>query len=136
MINTVSLRHILYNNRTSNMNPWDQLSEEKRKQTQQLLEDMLPYYGRIAVYDVDKQFITEHMEQCLRLALAGKETILTHKDLTPEAAIFSDEHFSQLLQEAWASVLSNEDKHFLNDHLQQAAECFRMGFMMADLPEM
>lgn len=118
------------------MNPWDTLTNEKREQTRQLFIDMLPYYGRISVYELDKVFINANIESCLRIALAGKQVMLAHTELTPEEAIFSDDHFSALLQEAWREAMDEGDKRFLNSHLQEAAECFRMGFMMADLPEM
>lgn len=117
------------------MIPFDSLNETGRKQQMQLFDDVLPYYSRIAVYDPDKEFINANKVQCLRLALAGKQVMLSHKEVTPEQAIFSDELFSAFIAEAWSNCLSDEDKRFLNDHLQEAAECFRMGFMMADLPE-
>lgn len=118
------------------MNNYDIISKEALDKQRQLFQDMIPYYGRISVYDMDKTFIVEHLEQSLRMALAGKQVILSHPDIKPEDAIFSDEAFAKLVQEAWNSVFSDEDKHFLNDNLQKAAECFRMGFMMADLPEL
>lgn len=117
------------------MIPYDNLNEAGRAQQMQLFDDMLPYYSRIAVYDPDKEFINANKVQCLRLALAGKHVMLSHKEVTPEQAIFSDELFSTFIAEAWSSCMSDDDKRFLNDHLQEAAECFRMGFMMADLPE-
>lgn len=117
------------------MNHWDNLSEEKKAEHRQLLQDMIPYYDRIAVYSLDKEFINANLEPCLRLALAGKQVMLNHTELTPEEAIFSDTHFQMLIAEAWNNEFSQEDKLFLNDNLQKAAECFRMGFMMADLPE-
>lgn len=117
------------------MNIFDTLSEEARKQQMQLFDDVLPYYSRIAVYDPDKAFIAANKEQCLRLALAGKQVMLAHSDVKPEEAIFSDELFSAYIAEAWSNYFSDADKLFLNNHLQEAAECFRMGFMMADLPE-
>lgn len=118
------------------MNSYDSMTQEELARQRQLFQDMIPYYGRISVYDMDKSFIDGHLEQCLRMALAGKQAIQTHPDLKPENAIFSDESFSMLIQEAWSNIFTEEDKHFLNDNLQNAAECFRMGFMMADLPEL
>ena len=106
------------------------------EQFEQLFDDMLPYYSRIAVYDPDKAFISNHKEQCLRIVLAGKEAILAHCDIKPEDAIFSDELFSSLISYAWQNLFNETDRLFLNQNLRQAAECFRMGFMMADLPEM
>jgi len=117
------------------MNHWDNLSEEKKAEHRQLLQDMIPYYDRIAVYSIDKEFINANLEQCLRVAIAGKQVMLKHTELTPEEAIFSDTHFQALIGEAWNEEFSHEDKLFLNNNLQKAAECFRMGFMMADLPE-
>lgn len=117
------------------MNTYDTLTIEEISRQRQLFQDMIPYYGRISVYNMDKAFIEEHMDKCLRMALAGKQVILNHPSITPEDAIFSSEIFAQLIQEAWGNAFSTEDKHFLNDNLQNAAECFRMGFMMADLPE-
>lgn len=118
------------------MKNYDTMSTEELAQQSQLFQDLIPYYGRISVYDMDRSFIESHLDQCLRMALAGKTVILSHPDILPENAIFSDEIFSQLIQEAWNAVFSTEDKVFLNENLQKAAECFRMGFMMADLPEM
>ena len=54
----------------------------------------------------------------------------------PEDAIFSDELFQSYVSEAWIKLMDDEDKLFHNAHLTEAAECFRMGFMLADLPEM
>jgi len=118
------------------MNPYDNLPEVAKSQMSQLFDDVLPYYSRIAVYDPDKTFISANKVQCLRLALTGKEVMLSHADVKPVEAIFSDQLFSEYIAEAWAKYLADEDKLFLNNHLQEAAECFRMGFMMADLPEM
>jgi len=118
------------------MNNYDTLTKGELAKQCQLFQDLIPYYGRISVYDMDKAFIEEHLEQSLRMALAGKQVILDHPDIKPEDAICSDEAFAQLIQEAWNTIFSDEDRHFLNDNLQKAAECFRMGFMMADLPEM
>jgi len=118
------------------MNLWDNLSEEKKAENKQFLQEMIPYYDRIAVYDIDREFINANLEQCLRIALAGKQIMLKHTEITPEEAIFSDSHFQAMIREAWNEVFSNDDKLFLNDNLQHAAECFRMGFMMADLPEL
>ena len=118
------------------MNKYDTLSEENQARQRQLFKDIIPYYGKISVYDMEKAFINGHEEQCLRMAMAGKQVMLSHPDIKPEDAIFSDAHFSRMIQEAWADVFTDDDKHFLNDNLQNAAECFRMGFMMADLPEL
>ena len=118
-------------------NPWALLSDSQRQQQRQLLMDMLPYYQKIAVYDPDKVFIEANMESCLRIALAGKAVMKQHAaDVKPEDAIFSDELFRAYIGEAWTSFFDREDQLFLNAHLTEAAECFRMGFMLADLPEM
>lgn len=118
------------------MNPYDTLTAGQRIRLTQLFDDILPYYSRIAIYDPDRDFIRDHKEACLRIALAGMQTMQSHPDVKPEDAIFSDDLFSAYIAEAWTHCLTDADRHFLNDHLQHAAECFRMGFMMADLPEM
>lgn len=102
----------------------------------QLLDDMIPYYGRISVYDVDRDFIQVHKEQCMRLALAARKVTTLHTEMTPEQAIFSDQLFGQLVAEAWQQEFDQADREFFNAHLQECAECFRMGIMMADLPQM
>lgn len=117
------------------MKNWTECTEAERKQLIQLMDDMIPYYNRIAVYDVDKEFICSHREQCMRIALAARLLTTKHSDLKPEEAIFSDEMFGRLVTEAWQQQFTDEDKSFFNANLQQAAECFRMGIMMADLPD-
>lgn len=118
-----------------NKNPWTLLNESQKKQQRQLLMDMLPYYQKIAVYDADKSFIQEHLEACIRIAHAGECVMKNHPDVKPEEAIFSDDLFRTYVSEAWNSCFDDEDKIFLNEYLAEAAECFRMGFMMADLPQ-
>ena len=120
-----------------NKNPWTTLSEPQQKQQRQLLMDMLPYYQKISVYDADKTFIEANLVACLRIAMAGKAIMKQHSTtVKPEDAIFSDKLFQTYFSEAWNTLMDDEDKLFLNAHLTEAAECFRMGFMLADLPEM
>ena len=117
------------------MSAFDNLSPEERARMSQLFDDIQPYYARIAVTLPDKSFIAEHHDQCLRMALAGKEAILAHKDMKPEEAIYSDDLFAHCIEYAWHNVFTESDQQFLNTYLKPAAECFRMGFMLADLPE-
>ena len=112
---------------------WDECSDLEQKQLMQLFDDMTPYYNRIAVYDVDKAFVSEHKVPCVRVALAARKVTLA-AELKPEEAIFSDDLFAQLVTQAWQTAFSPEDRSFFNANLQNAAECFRMGIMMADLP--
>lgn len=115
---------------------WDECSEKELRQLSQLFDDMMPYYQRIAVYNIDKEFVAGHKTQCVRLALAARKVTLESEDVKPEEAIFSDEMFSKLITSAWKECFSDDDRVFFNTNLQQAAECFRMGIMMADLPQM
>lgn len=39
------------------MELWKDYSDVDQKRLPQLLEDMIPYYERIAVYSVDKEFV-------------------------------------------------------------------------------
>ena len=116
--------------------PYDRLDENERGKMSQLFDDVLPFYTRIAVQVPNKEFIQSHKEACVRLALAGKVTILSLEKISAEEAISSDDIFAQCIQYAWDNLLTDSDKLFLNDHLTDAAECFRMGFMWADLPDM
>lgn len=116
------------------MKLWNECTEDERKRLIQLMDDMIPYYERIAVYDVDKDFIRTNREQCMSIALAARKLTTDAADIKPEDAIFSDDLFGKLVTEAWQQVFSNENKLFFNANLQNAAECFRMGIMMADLP--
>lgn len=116
------------------MKLWNECTEDERKRLIQLMDDMIPYYGRIAVYDVDKDFIRTNRERCMSIALAARKLTTDNKDVKPEDAIFSDDLFGKLVTDAWQQAFSNEDKLFFNANLQHAAECFRMGIMMADLP--
>lgn len=118
------------------MKLWKECNEAERNCLIQLMDDMIPYYERIAVYDVDKEFVRANREQCMSIALTARKLTFDHSDIKPEDAIFSDQLFGQLVSEAWEHVFSTEDKLFFNANLQNAAECFRMGIMMADLPEM
>lgn len=118
------------------MKLWHECSEAEQTQLTQLLDDMMPYYNKIAVYTADKDWIRSHRERCMSIALSARKLTAAHQDMTPEEAIFSDQLFGQLVTEAWQSVFTDEDKLFFNANLQQAAECFRMGIMMADLPQM
>lgn len=119
----------------NNAKLWDECQDDEKKQLMQLFDDMIPYYRRIAVYDVDKEFVAAHKEQCLRLALAARRVTLQTTDVTPEQVIFSDELFGRIVTKAWQDAFSDVDRLFFNAHLQQAAEAFRMGIMMADLPQ-
>lgn len=118
------------------MKLWEECTGEEQKRLMQLMDDMIPYYERIAVYNVDKAFIRANREQCMIIALVARKLTTEHKEIKPEDAIFSDELFGKLISEAWEKVFTNEDKIFFNTNLQNAAECFRMGIMMADLPQM
>ncbi|MCR5394247.1 MAG: hypothetical protein K6E86_02500 [Bacteroidales bacterium] len=118
------------------VNPYDQLTAEERVRVAKLFDDVLPFYTRIAVGVPDKGFISAHHESCVRMALAGKQAVLSLGDVKPEDAIYSDEHFARCIEYAWQHSLTELDKVFLNEHLQHAAECFRIGFMLADLPEL
>ncbi|MBP5680811.1 MAG: hypothetical protein J6X31_07160 [Bacteroidales bacterium] len=111
------------------------MTEAEWTRLSQLFDDVLPYYTRIAVGIPDKEFIRQNHDACVRMALAGKQTVLACADIKPEDAIFSDPQFAQCIEYAWKNIFSDEDKHFLNDNLKKAAECFRVGFMLADLPE-
>ena len=117
------------------MKLWKDCTEDEQKRLIQLLDDMIPYYERIAVYNVDKEFVRANREQCMSIALTARKLTTEHQEIKPEEAIFSDDLFGKLVSEAWGNVFSNEDKLFFNTHLQNAAECFRMGIMMADLPQ-
>lgn len=118
------------------MKLWKECSAAEQKQLIQLMDDMIPYYNRIAVYNVDKAFVQAHREQCMSIALTARKLVSDHNELKPEDVIFSDELFGNLVSEAWERLFSVEDKCFFNENLQHAAECFRMGIMMADLPQM
>lgn len=118
------------------MKLWKECTEDERKRLIQLMDDMIPYYERIAIYNVDKDFVHANREQCMSIALTARKLTTDHQEIKPEEAIFSDEIFGRLVGEAWEKVFSNEDKLFFNANLQNAAECFRMGIMMADLPQM
>lgn len=117
------------------MKLWKDCTADERKRLIQLMDDMIPYYERIAVYNVDKEFVRANREQCMSIALTARKLTTEHQEIKPEEAIFSDDFFGKLVSEAWEKVFSNEDKLFFNTHLQNAAECFRMGIMMADLPQ-
>lgn len=117
------------------MKLWKECTADEQKRLIQLMDDMLPYYERIAVYNVDKEFVRTNREQCMSIALTARKLTTEHQEIKPEEAIFSDDLFGKLVSEAWEKVFSNEDKIFFNTHLQNAAECFRMGIMMADLPQ-
>lgn len=117
------------------MKLWKECTDAEQKRLIQLMDDMIPYYERIAVYDVDKAFIRANREQCMSIALTARRLTADHKEIKPEEAIFSDDLFGQLVSEAWREVFADEDKIFFNANLQNAAECFRMGIMMADLPQ-
>lgn len=117
------------------MKTWKECSEAEKQRLIQLMDDMIPYYERIAVYNVDRDFIRTNREHCMSIALAARKLVTEHTDMKPEEAIFSDQLFSTLVSEAWQNVFDPNEKVFFNTHLQQAAECFRMGIMMADLPE-
>ena len=118
------------------MKTWNECSSDEQQKLIQLMDDMIPYYERIAVYNVDKDFIRDHREPCMRIALSARKLTTDHHEVKPEEAIFSDQIFGQLVSEAWQHLFTPEDKLFFNANLQHAAECFRMGIMMADLPEM
>lgn len=118
------------------MKLWKDCTEDEQQRLIQLMDDMIPYYERISVYDVDKDFVRSHRSHCMSIALAARKLTADHHDFKPEEAIFSDQLFGQLITEAWETIFTDEDKLFLNANLQQAAECFRMGIMMADLPQM
>ena len=111
------------------------MKKEEWSRLSQLFDDVLPYYSRIAVTVPDKEFVQSHHDACVRMALAGKQAILEQSDVKPEEAIFSDPQFAQCIEYAWKNIFTDDDKKFLNDNLQKAAECFRVGFMLADLPE-
>lgn len=117
------------------MKLWKDCTADERKRLIQLMDDMIPYYERIAVYNVDKEFVRANREQCMSIALTARKLTTEHQEIKPEEAIFSDDIFGKLVGEAWEKVFSNEDRLFFNTHLQNAAECFRMGIMMADLPQ-
>lgn len=117
------------------MKIWKECTADEQKKLIQLMDDMIPYYERIAVYNVDKEFLRANREQCMSIALTARKLMTEHQEIKPEEAIFSDDLFGKLVSEAWKKVFSNEDKLFFNAHLQNAAECFRMGIMMADLPQ-
>lgn len=117
------------------MKLWKECTEDEHKRLIQLMDDMIPYYERIAVYNVDKDFIRANREQCMSIALTARKLTTDHKEAKPGDAIFSDDLFGKLVSEAWEKVFSNEDKAFFSANLQNAAECFRMGIMMADLPQ-
>ena len=117
------------------MKHWKECTAAEQQKLIQLMDDMIPYYERIAVYNVDKEFVRANREQCMSIALTARKLTTEHQEIKPEEAIFSDDLFSRLVSEAWEKVFSNEDKIFFNTHLQNAAECFRMGIMMADLPQ-
>ena len=117
------------------MKLWKECTEGEQKKLIQLLDDMIPYYERIAVYNVDKEFLRANRAQCMSIALTARKLTSDHSEIKPEEAIFSDVLFGKLVSEAWEEVFSNEDKLFFNANLQNAAECFRMGIMMADLPQ-
>lgn len=117
------------------MKIWKECTADEQKKLIQLMDDMIPYYERIAVYNVDKEFVRANREQCMSIALTARKLMTEHQEIKPEEAIFSDDLFGKLVSEAWEKVFSNEDKLFFNAHLQNAAECFRMGIMMADLPQ-
>lgn len=116
------------------MKLYDQCSDTERQRLQQLMDDMLPYYRRIAVYDIDKAFLSDHREESLRIALASRQVMASHTDMKPEEALFSDDQFAQLVGEAWQTTFSDADRLFFNAYLQHAAECFRLGMMMSELP--
>lgn len=118
------------------MKLWTECNEAEQKRLVQLMEDMIPYYERIAVYDVDKEFIRANRERCMSIALTARKLTADHNEIKPEDAIFTDDLFGKLVTEAWEKLFSTEDKVFFNANLQNAAECFRMGIMMADLPQM
>ena len=117
------------------MKLWKEYSEGEQQRLIQLMEDMIPYYERIAVYDVDREFIRANRERCMGIALAARKLVTEDSSVSPGDAIFSDELFGTLVTAAWQNVFDGGDRAFFNSHLQQAAECFRMGIMMADLPE-
>lgn len=117
------------------MKLWNECTEAEQKRLIQLMDDMIPYYERIAVYDVDKDFVRANREQCMSIALTARKLVAEHSDIKPEDAIFTDDLFARLVGEAWQQVFSDKDKLFFNANLQNAAECFRMGIMMADLPQ-
>lgn len=117
------------------MKLWKECTQDERNRLVQLMDDMTPYYERIAVYDVDKEFVRANREQCMSIALTARRLASDHPDIKPEDAIFSDELFTKLVGEAWQQLFTDDDKCFFNAHLQNAAECFRMGIMMADLPQ-
>lgn len=118
------------------MKLWKECTVAEQKRLIQLMDDMIPYYERIAVYNVDKEFVRANREQCMTIALVARKLTTDHNDIKPEEAIFSDDLFGQLVTEAWQKLFTTEDKLFFNANLQNAAECFRMGIMMADLPSM
>lgn len=118
------------------MKLWKDYSDVEQKQLIQLLDDMIPYYERIAVYNVDKEFVRSNRNACMSIVLAARDIVTTHTDIKPEEAIFSDDLFGKLIAQAWEQIFSVDDKIFFNSNLQNAAECFRMGIMMADLPQM
>lgn len=117
------------------MKIWKECTADEQKKLIQLMDDMIPYYERIAVYNVDKEFLRANREQCMSIVLTARKLMTEHQEIKPEEAIFSDDLFGKLVSEAWEKVFSNEDKLFFDAHLQNAAECFRMGIMMADLPQ-
>lgn len=117
------------------MKLWKECTLDEQQRLIQLVDDMIPYYERIAVYNVDKEFVRANREQCMSIALTARKLMTEHQEIKPEEAIFSDDLFGKLVSEAWEKVFSNEDKLFFDAHLQNAAECFRMGIMMADLPQ-
>lgn len=116
------------------MKLWKECNEAERKRLIQLMDDMIPYYERIAVYNIDRTFVKENREPCMSIALTARKLTTDHGEIKPEEAIFSDDLFAKLVAEAWQHVFTDEDKLFFNANLQNAAECFRMGIMMADLP--
>lgn len=117
------------------MKLWKECTESEKNNLIQLMDDMIPYYERIAVYNVDREFVRKNRNQCMSIALAARKLTYNHTDIKPEEAIFSDDIFGKLITEAWEQLFTIEDKIFFNANLQNAAECFRMGIMMADLPE-
>lgn len=54
------------------MNKYEAMTEEGKSRQRQLFQDIIPYYGRISVYDMDKAFIDGHLEECVRMAMAGR----------------------------------------------------------------
>lgn len=116
--------------------PWNEYSAAEKKQLMQLLTDMMPFYERVSVYNVDKEFFKSHRISCLRMALAARCVVERHTDVKPEEIFYSDDLFRQMIGEAWQLYFAPEDRSFFQENLQNAAEFFRMGVMMADLPQM